>query len=293
VDIPDDFEKQEVSVTISVDNIEDAKPENNSKTVVWGYSDLVAELDGKFIKDEGYAVATATNNGCEEALDTVITLENDKGEKIYSENIGTLAFGESVAVEIEIPEEFRNFDDETNQITFTAKVSGSSEEMVLWNNKASYLYENSVDRIVSLDVNEVRLKTGRSYTPNVTITPADGNPMLYMISADEAVATVDENGTVTAVGEGITTISYYTKDAVVSAQLTVVVRDTPGELKISEESNEYGQAYLKIDTTEALLPGETANLFVAVYNTDGKIYSANVWLEGVTGNFAGSVWTRK
>lgn len=271
VDIPEDFEKQEVTVEI-ISSLDD-NTENNISTDIWGYCELAAKLNGRHIEDDGYAVLTVTNKGCETSENTVITLENDNGEQIYSTDAGKIAPGESVELEIEIPETYRTFADDKNRIVYTVRVSSESEEAEKWNNEASYLFENTVDRIVSLNKSEVILKSGESYTPTITILPADGNPKLYIVSADESVATVDETGKVTAVGEGVTTVSYSTKDSVISSQLTVIVRNSLGNIKIAEEYKEYNTLYLTVDTTGALMPGETADLIVAIYNTDDALYS--------------------
>lgn len=277
VNIPMDFEKQEITITISAHNIEESNQKNNSKTDIWGYSDLEVSLDGKFIKSEGIATAVVTNKGCETASNTLITLENDKGEIIYNRKTDEIAPGKSITLDIEIPEAYRTLAAGTNRIVYTAKVSGNSEETVEWNNKASYVFENKADKIVSLDTTEVILRIGESYMPEVTIFPSGSHAELYMVSADEDVVTVDESGTVTAVGEGIATVSYYTQDTVVPSLLTVIVRDTLGELKIVEEYEKYNRLYLTVDTTGALFPGETANLFVAAYDAVGKLCSIEIY----------------
>lgn len=61
-----------------------------------------------------------------------------------------------------------------------------------------------------LDVTDVVLReAGEMYLLNVQVLPADTNDGIMYISSNEAVATVNEEGRVTAVGEGAVVISVY------------------------------------------------------------------------------------
>ena len=66
---------------------------------------------------------------------------------------------------------------------------------------------------ISLNKGALNLTVGRSETLVATITPSDATkPGIQWTSSDDAVATVDENGTVTAVAEGAATITARTVD---------------------------------------------------------------------------------
>lgn len=85
-----------------------------------------------------------------------------------------------------------------------------------------------VDRIavteVSLDKGEVKLKVGEVQVLKAVIKPADAtNRNVSWASGDEAIATVDENGKVTAKAEGQTTITVTTEEGGKTASCKVIV----------------------------------------------------------------------
>jgi len=80
---------------------------------------------------------------------------------------------------------------------------------------------------ISLEKNSLNLKTGDSTTLTATIAPSDAyNKAVAWKSSNTAVATVDTNGKVTAVGPGTATITVTAKDGSgKSASCTVTVKD--------------------------------------------------------------------
>ena len=87
---------------------------------------------------------------------------------------------------------------------------------------------------LSLNKSKLNLEVPNSQTLKATIAPSDAsNQALSWISSDEKVATVDENGTVTAVGNGTVTITVTTTDGTnLSARCTVTVID-PNNIPVS------------------------------------------------------------
>jgi len=77
---------------------------------------------------------------------------------------------------------------------------------------------------VNIENQKVRLNPGESAQLVATVLPAEaGNKKLLWKSADEKVATVDENGFVTAVGPGKTVISAVTEDGGFTAESVVYI----------------------------------------------------------------------
>ncbi len=71
------------------------------------------------------------------------------------------------------------------------------------------------------------LEKGQSAQLDVALTPTDGSRALVFASSDEAVATVDENGLVTAKGYGLATISVTShRDPGIAAGIPVSVSDS-------------------------------------------------------------------
>ena len=77
---------------------------------------------------------------------------------------------------------------------------------------------------VTLDKNTITLATGETYAFTATVSPSDAtNKSIKWSSSNKAVATVDENGVVTAVGTGQITLSATTADGNFRAFCTVKV----------------------------------------------------------------------
>ncbi|MBO4548664.1 MAG: Ig-like domain-containing protein, partial [Abditibacteriota bacterium] len=77
---------------------------------------------------------------------------------------------------------------------------------------------------VTLDKTTVKLKPGETYTLKANVLPADAtNREVTWMSYDTSVATVDQNGTVTAVGIGETRIRVKTRDGGYKAKCKVKV----------------------------------------------------------------------
>lgn len=86
---------------------------------------------------------------------------------------------------------------------------------------------------ITLDKSEVTIKEGSNYTLTPTITPEDAtNKIVIWTSEDENIATV-EDGKITAVAEGTTTITATTKDGehTATCKVTVTKKDTTPEPK--------------------------------------------------------------
>lgn len=81
---------------------------------------------------------------------------------------------------------------------------------------------------VELDRSEAGLSIGETIQLNASVVPADAtNQAVSWSSSDESVVTVDENGLVTAEGEGIATITVTTAEGGFEAKCAVTVTSEP------------------------------------------------------------------
>lgn len=97
---------------------------------------------------------------------------------------------------------------------------------------------------VSLDKAELILSVGQSETLTVTISPDNAtNKELTWNSSDPTIATVDENGKVTAIKEGETTITVTTTEGKTS---TCKINISPIVKRITEIKYDESSAYLNI-----------------------------------------------
>ena len=129
----------------------------------------------------------------------------------------------------------------TFTVTATNKDSGSdSKEFTLTINPAPVLVNS-----VTLNKSELALYTGGSATLTATVQPEDAtNKAVNWSSSDEAVATVDTNGKVTAVGEGNATITATAADgSTISATCTVTVTQSTYSISADTKTLDFGSVY--------------------------------------------------
>lgn len=99
---------------------------------------------------------------------------------------------------------------------------------------------------ITLDKSELTIEKGSNYTLTPTITPDDAtNKLVIWTTNDENVATV-EDGKITAVAEGTTTITATTKDGEYTAicKVTVTKKDTTSTTENKETDNTLAEGEL-------------------------------------------------
>lgn len=118
---------------------------------------------------------------------------------------------------------------------------------------------------VKLDKEALELVEGDSYQLTATVTPANAhNKKVAWNSSNESIATVDQNGKVTAIKEGTAIITVITEDGGKSATCEVTVRKK--EEPVPDPIPVIG---VTLDKTElTLIEGETADLVATVTPDD-------------------------
>lgn len=101
---------------------------------------------------------------------------------------------------------------------------------------------------ISLNKSHLDMEVGDTYELIATISPseADSEELIYE-SANTSIAAVDENGKITAVGEGETTITVKTPDGTVESSCTVTVTKPTLEFKMGDVNRDG-----KISASDAL-----------------------------------------
>lgn len=128
----------------------------------------------------------------------------------------------------------------TFTVTATNASGSDSKEYTLTINPAPILVTG-----VTLNKSELALYTGGSATLTATVQPDDAtNKAVNWSSSNEAVATVDTNGKVTAVGEGNATITATAADGSnISATCTVTVTQSTYSISADTKALDFGSAY--------------------------------------------------
>ncbi len=81
--------------------------------------------------------------------------------------------------------------------------------------------------ITNISLSDMQATAGLTYRLVPQVTPSENHEMLYYSSSDEAVATIDENGMVKALGAGTATITVRNTAGTVSNTCTVTVSAVP------------------------------------------------------------------
>ena len=145
---------------------------------------------------------------------------------------------------------------------------------------------------ITLNVTEQTLSEGETLALTATVTPENAtNKTLTWSSSDESVATVDANGTVTAIKEGTATITVKATDgSEVSAQCTINV--STSFIFVSKIRLEQMQVNMNIGETTTLVvkiePANATNQEIAWRSSDPTI--ATVENGVVTAINAGTIY---
>ena len=152
----------------------------------------------------------------------------------------TLPAGLSLGTDGTISGKPTTADTYTFTVTATNASGSDSKALTLTINPAPILVTG-----VTLNKSELALYTGGSATLTATVQPDDAtNKAVNWSSSNEAVATVDTNGKVTAVGEGNATITATAADGSnISATCTVTVTQSTYSISADTKALDFGSAY--------------------------------------------------
>ena len=127
------------------------------------------------------------------------------------------------------------------------------------------------------------ITVGKTLALTVEITPADAvNKLVEWTSSDETVATVDENGVVTAVGEGEAVITGVTDDGAYVAETVVTVYPYLVQLVEAGRDEETGEIVYALQRYDESVAEAVA--FITVYDENGKFVSVHEGVCEITEN---------
>ena len=258
---------------------------NEGETLTVGKDASLTVPDGKTLTNNGTLVIQTGGqlNGTPTGSGTVITAPTITTESLPEGTVGT-EYNQSLAAENNptswsvtigtLPAGLTLKSDGT--ITGTPSAEGSSTFTVKAENSAGFTTKQYTLNIkpatvsvtgVTLNKNTLELYTGKSETLIATVEPADAtNQDVTWSSNDDTIATVDNNGKVTAVKEGTATITATATDGSnISATCTVKV--TQATYNISAEGSlDFGEAYTGYDrpTAKTVTITNTGNQQVTV-----------------------------
>ena len=231
-----------------------------TQNVIWSSSDesvVTVDADGTFnAVGKGTAVVTVTSEDGA-FTDTCSVTVRVPVEEIYITGSGTeLKVGQTMSLSLTIlPEDadrenifWFSLNPEIASVDQNGTVTGISEgETVIGVKAVADQIQVDVGIRVVPDVVSVTgimlsehaltLETGGSGQLSAYVTPENAsNKKVYWTSADPSVATVDEQGTIRAVGDGQTTITVATEDGGYTDTCTVTVNEYEKKIRLNETS---------------------------------------------------------
>ena len=245
-----------LTATVNPDNATD-------KSVTWSSSDATVatvsqtgEVTG--VKKGTATITVTTNNGGKTATCTVTVIARVASVSL-DKNTLELAEGEfATLVATVLPENANEKSvtwsssdeavakvDQTGKVTAVKKGTATITVTTTDGGKTASCTVTVIAKVasVSLDKNEMELTEGESATLTATVLPENANDKsVTWSSSDEAVATVDQTGKVTAVKKGTATITVTTNDGGKTATCAVTVKrpTTEGGNEGYGNGGEYG-----------------------------------------------------
>ena len=188
----------------------DADLSNNAATAKFGFADLtVSSVNVEKTSSGATITAVVSNNGYDVAQNVRSQLYQDgaSGTELDSQEVGTLAVGESKNITYYLSKEQLAIPDELIADQFYLDITSDSEDADFSNNGMSVVIDNRPEKVL-LDNETVQISTESTMQLTATVEPDDAaNKKVVWLSNNTEVATVDQNGMVTAIKEGTATIS--------------------------------------------------------------------------------------
>lgn len=251
--------------------------ENNIKSLDFNRNDDVLVRVGETKSAGGYLKVDAKRSTALTSEDVIFVSENPEVATIA---INKLSYGSYYC-------------DVTGVGEGETRVYASSKDGTTVSNYINVIVPKPI-LVESIDIQNVKtdLAIGEKTTPSVTISPSDAdNKSITWSSSDEAVATVDSKGTVTAVGGGTTDIVATSRDGV-SSSYTVNVDSNRHLMKVyvthpRQDNVNIGDEWSHMNEingecasgTIGLAPGETITLHTRISEDDDNpdIGENTVW----------------
>ncbi len=275
VTVPDDFVRQNVTVSLST-SAANGFEDNDSVTVEMGDDYITAELDGSDAASTGAMELTVTNNGCTDLTDIAISVEDDYENQLLSTSLSSLAAGEEKTYSIAVNSAYLSFGSIYDSYGVMAAVTAAGTNGTVTASDAYRARAEAVSTITADTGTSVVLKAGESITPQIEIlneaTAVDTT--LYVTSDDETVVSLDDNGTITAVGVGTANVAYMPLGTNYSYIIGVEVY-SPGDVDCNGVVDRL-DAVLVLKYIADITELDSVQLAAADYNNDGYVNMIDV-----------------
>ncbi len=286
--LPEKLNIHKVTLTASVEGETDFS--DNSQEIVIGYGNLVLDnLHLTGIEEKPYISGVVSNRGYGEIVAGTITVyaNNSSGKLLGTVNTKKLDTGEQQEFSVEIPAEILKVSEDTiGNVIYVSTETDSMETDISDNNGYLVIDENSIEK-VSLNYSSLQMNTGDEKELRIAYTGKNdlSSKRIVWTSSNPSIASV-ENGKVTALSGGTSTITATVGNVTAKCKITVSDRIKVSGVKLNDQSIQIveGNTY---QLKATVLPENAENKKITWSASDEKI--AAVDENGlVTGIAAGS-----
>ena len=229
--LPDKLQKHTIFVKIQAEGEENV--EDNEAWTTIGYGDLKIEnayLSGT--SSSAIIKGSIKNSGYENAENIVVQLVDGKDNSIVlgEFSVSSVVIGEESPFEFKLDKRYLDVNPLTTGNTVDVVVTTDTEERNYENNTRQVLIQSSTDAAMVLNYENVELKQKDTIELAVSYSFYDTTTQIEWSSSNIKIAKVDENGKVTAVGNGIALITAKAGNKSVVCYVTVADEEEGGIL---------------------------------------------------------------
>jgi len=225
--LPSTLVGQTIKLSVTPVGVVDADTSNNSVTTQIGLGDLTVAATIEQNAGEALITATITNSGYTtiDASSVSFTKIATEMDLLNTTAIGSLAPGQSAVVTYQVSSDKIAFLSEYTDNSFVVDASTTSDENDLANNDTTVSISPVRAQSLSISDDSLTLAVGEGYALTASVAPMNAiNRTVYFVSDSTDVATVDDNGNITAVGIGTAIITVISSDGGIVKSCAVTVQ---------------------------------------------------------------------
>ena len=252
--MPSSLTKSEITVQLSPIGATDIDTSDNSVAVTIGLADLTLQNAAVLGENTPNRIQIDVHNqGYDDASNIVVTMKqsSENSEILVTQDIASLSAGASQTVIFDLDSSWIDFTSEQDDKMFFIDLTSDSIEGSYGNNTITVIVSPPYVMDISLNQASLELASGDSARLEATVYPMEAvNQHILWVSGDEAIATVDETGLVSALKAGESKITAVTIDGNKMATCNVnVTTSTPQESTLTalpsnvSESDYFNQTF--------------------------------------------------
>jgi hypothetical protein len=279
--LPSTLAGQTIKLTVTPIGVTDADTSNNSVSTYIGLGDLT--VAATIAQNAGGALITATitNSGYTtiDASSVSFTKIATVMDLLNTTAIGSLAPGQSAVVTYQVPSDKIAFLSEYTDNSFIVEATTTSDENDLANNDTTVSISPVRAQSLSISDDSLTLAVDEVYDLTASVAPMNAiNRTVYFVSDSTDVATVDDNGNITAVGIGTAIITVISSDGGIVKSCVVTVQSNKlaaadSSILLLNRTNGFITNLTLGQATVADVKLQIANSKVRFLDKDGNILS--------------------